>query len=195
MLVFYDARYVEAIIKKKIKKCKQFHSLPFSNIVFYTIFKEILGDQLRKYDESTLHIIFLHNSFDKNTSKNILYLFNGVKDFIHNNVFESNRIFLIKPKDEQEDRMATTRDSMNINWEIHTLGTNLPTSVPLESFVYESKKSNIIDCACFFNETGEITIVTNDKDTVYNSIISSRGQFTVVNACNDVTINTAQSRE
>ena len=85
-------------MKTKMRKYKKFHPLPFQISFFTTIFKEILGGQLRKYDESTHHIIFLNDSFEKNTSKKILYLFNGVKEFIQNNPFESNMIFLIKTK-------------------------------------------------------------------------------------------------
>ena len=187
MLVFYDTSYIEDILKKKMKICEIFHSLPFEDIVVYSIFKEILeNDLIRQYDSSTFHIIFLPDSFSEKRREEIFNLFIGVKKFIKNNPLESNRVFLIKTKDEKEQGI-TTSNARTINWDIHLLGTHFPTDMcSLKPFIYESRKSNIINCAeyCveFLTENKEIMIVTNDTDMEFSAIISSAGRFTVVNA-------------
>ena len=173
----------------------KYHSLNFTDIVFYSIFKEILQDLLKEYGKSALHIIFLDDSFDKDKGNAILDLFIGVKDFIQNGIGERDRMCLIKTKDKNDGAIVAC-DLKEANWEIHSLGMDLSVNdIPVESFIYESKKQDIVDCACFFGETGNITIVTNDEDTTCSSIISSKGRFSVVDARNNVITSAADTKE
>lgn len=188
MLVFYDAGYIDEIIQIEMTKSVKFHSAPIRDIVSYSIFKKILENLLNERERSALHVIFLHDAFDGDKIKAISDLFIGVKEFIQNDCDERNRIFLIKTIDQNEFSIPI-HEPKNVSWEILSLGTECATDVPLELFVYESKKQDIVDCASFFDETGEITIVTNDEDTAHRAIISSKGRFSVVNArsyeCNE----------
>ena len=195
MLVLYDVRYIFKLMEAKKESYSKYHSINFTDIVSYSIFKEILQDLLNEYGKFALHIIFLHESFDKDKGNRILDLFLGVKDFIQNAIDDRNRICLIKTKDKS-GTVSVVCDSKEANWEVYSLGMKSSINdIPIESFIYQSKKQDIVDCACFFGETRKITIVTSDEDTKCSSIISSKGRFSVVDARNNEITSAADTKK